>query len=682
MKHLSIIGSKAMLLAWCMFFTLLSSNAHAQVEVISKSQETHYLAQFPEVVQSASPASFKQYLTQLQTQLKNVKPAGDSAEQREQYNQARKQLVRQIITASRVAMAMKSDAKVAAGKSDTHNDTYFAPYVVPAQSSVIRLADEYPSDGRYNGEIVIIAAKDEYEPASFSLYPLADAENVTLEISDLKTAEGSLFPKNKLDLKVVKIWYQNGNGWFSYFADPGLTLVPELLVHDEKLITVDTDKKANYARVFDNSSSKQSNQKQNSKQVWISAPRELDLNFDHYDPGFIDADSLAPVTLQTGQFKQFMLTAHVTKDIAAGLYKGSIQVSAQGRAAVSLPVSLRVLPFVLPLPMTYHELDKPLLVSLMNAWPVLPVNHPAMLPSLQNLRQHNMLHTAPGLNQRNPGNVEALVPLMKEAGFETKPIIHRHAFSGYGSQGRAAMSWNELMHYDIQVKRWAAFYEKNFGHTDVYLGFGDEPGAQWIMNVRPFWRLTNKNGLKTQLAGHEQLFAKGGYLLDLHQQAAYPSESEKARHHNDVGFAHVAFYAGQHNGVENPDYVRRQHGLLSYLSGFTAVHNYMFAYGPWNDLSSTLYKPMVLAYPISNGLVDTLAWEGFREGIDDVRYATYLLQQADAAAASDDLDRIYAGRKVRMWLSLMDGRSADLAQVRLEMINKILELTRLQTPVK
>lgn len=679
MKSITTISVKALLLTACMFSMTFSSMAQAQVEVVSRSQETRYLQLFPEIVESASPASFKQYLVGLQRQLDSVKSAGDSADQHQQYNDARKQLVRKIITASRVALAMTLDAKAAA----ISDDVYFTSYVVPPQSSVMRLADEYPADGRHNGEVVIIAAKDEYEPASFTLYPLADADNVTLEISDLKAADGSIFPKNKLDLKVVKIWYQNGNGWFSYFADPGLTLVPELLLHDEKLITVDTTKKANYARVYDNaeSDSKTSTNK-SSRQVWISAPRELDLNFDHYYRGFVDAVSLAPVTLKTGQFKQFMLTAHVTKDTAAGLYQGNILVNAPGRKVVTLPVSLRVLPFELPLPMAYHDPAQPMIVSLMNSWPVLPIDHPAMISSLKNQRQHNLLHTAPGLSERSPTNAQLLVPLMKAAGFETKPIIHRHAFQGAGKLGRQPMAWSELQSYDLQGKRWAAFYQKNFGHTDVYLGFGDEPGAQWVMNVRPFWRLTNQNGLKTQLAGHEQLFTKGGYLLDLHQQAGYPSESEKSRHQNDVGFAHVAFYAGQHNGVENPDYIRRQHGLLSYLSGFSAVHNYMFAFGPWNDLPSTLYKPMVLAYPISNGLVDTLAWEGFREGIDDVRYATRLLQLAHTAANSTDMDRIYTGRKTLMWLSLMNGESADLLQVRLEMINRILELMKLEATAK
>jgi hypothetical protein len=107
------------------------------------------------------------------------------------------------------------------------------------------------------------------------------------------------------------------------------------------------------------------------------------------------------------------------------------------------------------------------------------------------------------------------------------------------------------------------------------------------------------------------------------------------------------------------------------------VDNYEFAYGPWNDLAYDLYKPMVLAYPTSRGLVDTLEWEGFREGIDDIRYATKLHLLAREAAAADDWDRIYAGRKVLHWFALMDGTRVDLDAVRLDMIEKILNLMKL-----
>ena len=48
-----------------------------------------------------------------------------------------------------------------------------------------------------------------------------------------------------------------------------------------------------------------------------------------------------------------------------------------------------------------------------------------------------------------------------------------------------------------------------------------------------------------------------------------------------------------------------------------------------------------------------------------VRYATKLRQLANEAIASGDLTRIYAGRKVRHWFALMDGKSVDLNRVRM-----------------
>jgi hypothetical protein len=228
-----------------------------------------------------------------------------------------------------------------------------------------------------------------------------------------------------------------------------------------------------------------------------------------------------------------------------------------------------------------------------------------------------------------------------------------------------------------QLNKLGDIYQKHFGHREAYIQYGDEQSAEWIMRSRPIFRVMNEAGMKSDLAGHDHNFDKAGYILDFHPAAGSPDQKEKAEPWNAVGHARVGFYAGQHNGSENPAFVRRQHGLLGYLANFDMVDNYEFAYGPWNDFGKNLYKPMVLAYPTSEGLVDTLEWEGFREGIDDIRYATKLRQLADEAIASGNLDRIYEGRKVRQWFELLDGKTMDLNSVRLEMIEKIEHLTQI-----
>lgn len=546
-------------------------------------------------------------------------------------------------------------------------------YAVPAMSDLMRLPGTYPVDGQLAGDLRIVAAQDEYEPASFLLYPVKGMDKAELKVSDLKGPAGAVLSRASLDLKVVKVWYQNGNGWFSYFSDVGLKLVPELLLNDETLITADTARQANYARL---------NEPGGSRQVWISAPRRLDTGFDATSPAFADAKTLQPVALPAGAFKQFMLTAHVARGVKPGVYRGQVELAAGGKAVASIPVALRVLPFELPLPATRFDLSRNFIVSLMGAWPKLGPDHPAFLPTLKNLRRHNILHLGPNCGPDTPKDeASKLVAAMKEAGFETHPIFGG-SLPWLGEHDGTPLTFDELMGYKRSAVSWKQFYLEHFGHTDAALGLGDEQGASWVAKTRPAWRLVHEQGMKVNLAGHSHYFYKGGYMLDIYPAAGSPEELEKPRPWNEVGFTAVGFYASQHNGSENPSFVRRQHGLLGYLSNYSMVDNYEFAYGPWNDLAYDLYKPMVLAYPTGQGLVDTLAWEGFREGIDDIRYATRLHLLAQEAIKSGKLDRIYAGRKVLQWFALMKGAEVDLNAVRAEMVEKILNLMTLSETVR
>lgn len=340
-----------------------------------------------------------------------------------------------------------------------------------------------------------------------------------------------------------------------------------------------------------------------------------------------------------------------------------------------IPVAVRVLPFDLPLPKANYDVNKDFLVTLMGAWPKVPPEQKGFLATLKDLRQHNILQLGPNAGPQTPKSVAELqVKLMKEAGFETNFIFGGN-LPWVGAHDGTPLTFDELMRVKKSTLEWKQFYRGHFGETTAALGLGDEQGAAWVQKTRPAWRIVQQEGLKTMLAGHQRSdFAKGGFMLDVRPTAGTPAEAEKARQWAAIGKGHTGFYANQHNGSENPAFVRRQHGLLGYLADFDMVDNYEFAYGPWNDLATELYKPMVLAYPTSDGLVDTLAWEGFREGIDDIRYATKLRQLAKEAVDSKDIDREYEGRKVYQWMASLDGSTADLNTVRMEMIEKILTL--------
>ena len=97
--------------------------------------------------------------------------------------------------------------------------------------------------------------------------------------------------------------------------------------------------------------------------------------------------------------------------------------------------------------------------------------------------------------------------------------------------------------------------------------------------------------------------------------------------------------------------------------------------GVWNDLDETDYN---IAFPTANGVIGTLALEALREGADDVRYATLLMNriresQKDGTAASKA-----AAEEAFQWIEEEDFYTADLDLVRSKMIDYISSLRREQ----
>src|SRR5690554_5003703 len=189
--------------------------------------------------------------------------------------------------------------RVARDATNSAVQSPFVHYAVPAMSEYQRLPDLYPLDGEANAPVRIVVARDEYEPGAFTLYPLVDLGKVELTLTPFLNENDQKFPPEQLDLKLLKVWYQNKNAWYSYFGDTKFKQVAELLLNDEDLIRVDESRKANYARLTAPDGSVTNR--------WINPPREFNERYSfHYRkthvfapmrPGFDDAETLRPVTL-------------------------------------------------------------------------------------------------------------------------------------------------------------------------------------------------------------------------------------------------------------------------------------------------------------------------------------------------------------------------------------------------
>lgn len=565
--------------------------------------------------------------------------------------------------------------RVARDANGKKEDAAFVHYAVPPMSENQYLPDAYPVDGQFMKDVKIIAAQDEYEPGSFVIYPLKDLGKVRLTLTDFKTKAGDVFPKEALDLKVVKVWYQNGNGWYSYFGDTGLKLTPELLLNDEDLVKVDTEKQENYARLREKDGT--------VTYRWLTPPHKYENRFDEsylvvdsFAPmkeNFSDAAELQPVLLEEGSFKQFFLTAHAAENQKPGVYHGAVRaVLPNGSAAGEIPVTIRVLPFRLPAPKTYFDVNKDYLTGSYNyssldiiKWMNGGDNQRAkeqLLAVLKNLRSHNqMMHWLRGAVYSEEACFT--MDLMKKAGLRTDVLIG-------GGVLRDANNPYALALAAAKMREWC---DKHIGHHNIFLGHGDEPGAGWMMDNRPIFEAYQKEGFRFILAGGPNVLHKGAYIIDWFNSAKLPEERESTRAWNETGHSHVAWYAVHHVGPENPAFNRRQYGMAPYLANYSATCNYAHHFGSWNDRRTT-YKPMVFAYGCGDGVIDTLQWEGYREGLDDIRYATLMKTLALEAEKHADIKVKYAGRQALQFLSLSDPATMDLASARLEMIRHILKL--------
>ncbi len=555
-------------------------------------------------------------------------------------------------------------------------------YEVDPMSNVQYLPDAYPLDGTANSAVRISAAGDEYEPGSFVIYPFKDFGKVKLSLSPFKTDDGAVYPADKLDLKVVKVWYQDLNAWYTYFGTTGLKLVPELLLNDEDLIKVDTEDAQNYARLTEKDG--------RVHYFWLTPPMEFESRYDEYfRPGtpfnsmqenFCDASTIQPVTLSEGSFKQFFLTARVLKDQKPGLYRGAVALTgvADNKKIAAIPVTIRVFPFTLPEPCRYADCDKKMPVMINHYithhfimrenggdWELADKQYAAIL---NNFFEHNQRY----LFMRDDGDVRSwnnrnIFDNFKKAGINKDRIFGLGGLYGAGNEAER--------YFDARMKyKWL---KENYGaDCEYYLIHGDEPSPAWVAQQRPVLSIYAKAGFKVELAGSDALYRRGADIFDYVHRAGFPEDAKGAELWTKMG-ADVSWYACQHVGPENPAFNRLQYGFIQYLSGYTTVNNYAHHVGGYNDRASG-FRPMIFAYSQYSGLIDTLQWEGFREAIDDVRYATLMLRLAKEAEASADFDTRSAGRQARLLLARLTPETVDATSLRLEVIRHIIRLKEAQ----
>ena len=545
-------------------------------------------------------------------------------------------------------------------------------YVVPTITDDRILPTTAISESYISNEIPITASAGEFESASFVVTAIDDISSLSVEATPLEGASGSI-PSSNIDIHVVKSWYQVVPGTSNRY------LVPELLLKDDSLVKVDDGE--NYLKLTDGS------------YMWISDPTMVD------DPGrsrsideipVKDSDTLQPVNIPAGTNKQFWITVKVPDDAASGIYTSSITLSTPTEAIDTISLNVEVLPITLLEPNLEYGIYY--LGKLSGSWPNGSIgprykSEQQFQAELQDMVDHGIPNATSyvGLysDSVNTASLEREINLKRLAGMS---VQHLYTM-GAGREGATAD--NELNLNKVQE---ILSFAQSHDITDVYFYGRDE--ALWsggvpaqeaidiLTSQRPIWEQVREMGGKIFVAGYPGGhfsdtrspgdFGFVGDILDLFICYRTPSKEEAARWHS-VGHKILA-YANPVVGYEQPETYRRNYGLLlwqmDYDGAFPWAYNYSWG-NPWNDFDYAR-KGQMFGYPTIDGVVGTLQWEGWREGIDDIRYLTTLIE-AIKISEVEGID-VSAAEDWLVELKSLELSRQDLRLIRVKMLPYILHL--------
>ena len=540
--------------------------------------------------------------------------------------------------------------------------------VVPAITDNYILDDYRPSEAGQPAEIRMVAAPGEYEPASFVVFANEKIDNLHLTASDLNGPAGASLIGASIDLRIVKRWYQR---IFASHSDPANMrlrhLTPELLVYDDELIKVEG--KDNYLRMESGEYRKISDP---GKVRGFKTPKPKDFPVR-------DASALQPLTIDAGDNRQFWVTLHLPSDAQAGIYSADITLHKGERVVGVIPLQVEVLPFDLDQP----KIDYSIYYrgKLNKDWPNGSISSEykskvQLLSDFQNLAAHGISN--PIIYQYfSTGFLDDVLSLREKAGLDNSRILYLGLPEAAGTDGQVSPMLAENVGAVLELAG-------EYGAEDVYFYAKDEAKDELLILQYPLWDVIKRAGGKVMAAGWQSNIKQAGnFEITGGREDLFVSlgtlRLEEARNWHSKGRL-IYSYQNPTGGWELPETWRRNYGLLLWQFEYDGGSPYAWqhSYGNvWNDFDSIQYKDHNFTYPTIDGQIDTVQWEGLREGVDDVRYLSTLIN----ALAEVDQDEYPPAIEARAWLLELKGRSlgqSDLTSIRAEMVAHIIALKGLE----
>ncbi len=439
---------------------------------------------------------------------------------------------------------------------------------LPASLFARVLPDSLPPAIGTSPEVTLTACPEQTGAATFCLYSPVALTAVAVSLPQDLQGIGHVIPKSGVEVHVVKVRPLSGGGTL---RDPDTAgLAPALLVKDDRVPLAGA-----------------------------------------YTPLRLAGAAVCDIPADTT--KQFWLTISVPRNTPHGSYIGRLLVSGRGLAPFTVRAVLNVLPLRLLSPAKQYGID---LRSRLDP-------APATLPS--------------------PNGRDLVTDFVSKETLDRQLAdIYAHGFTIASLYDSPETLWNAVNEYRA--------YGLGTSYN-LYKGGGDPQAVEKARSDHQAPALTYYTDPEPNAAAQSRMapLSKAGlpnatYIPRQADFQALSATTDIAVYNRDSEYPQQLLRnKGQRVSMTrdwwywpaadtDPKTNRVDSGLLLWRSNLYGAFlpDYQTAFGadPYDESSAgaapskAAFRPQMLAYPIKDGVLDTLQWEACREGVNDVRYLT------------------------------------------------------------
>jgi len=578
----------------------------------------------------------------------------------------------------------------------------------PAINNDPILADEaLPVQCRDETVMKVMCARGEYEPASFLVKTDEPLKQVMVTVGRLKGKAGRLAPKT-VDVRIAQKFYMAVTWTNETF--------PWVLVHDPGMIRITDHMPKGYRELT------KAPIGPDGKPKSLAQYKAGNSKINRLVKELIDTDTLQPADIE--DFRQFWLTVHVPQDAKSGTYRGTVTITAANAAATTLTLQVTVPSFdLLPPQFEYSAyyptmLDRPDM-SDEHRERYNPITERQYLAESRNMVAHGCvnpcIYDGPGRDEAGNINftqLSHLLDLREKAGMPKGVMLY--VFDGGGVLMKSGKLTAEEKQSSAEATRKVVAWARARGYSGAMFMGADEYSGDRLRAMRDSYEAIRAGGGGIWVANHGDfvdimpdlldraiIAHKGALIVDGHQQwqmkardflmhrtrllkwnpavwlmPHYQRSIKTSHEHGNKAFS----YFDPQGGQQVPEQHRRHRGMGMWKSGLdgTMTWAYIHIWTPTARLDTTKMQRVtwdqnsfVIRGP--EGVLDTLSWEGYREGYDDARYLATLQGAMAKAKAAGRHETLVA--RTQRWLDNLSIH-ADLDQWRAEMARRTQALLK------